>query len=136
MEEYLRKVQYYETDQMGFVHHSNYIRWFEEARLDFMDKKGFSYKAFEDLGYISPVLSAECKYKKSTRFGETVKVETKLVSYDVRHKFTYTVTDAETGEIRATGETTHCNLGANGKVISLKKKMPELYEKFRAMIEE
>ena len=33
---YIRKVQYYETDQMGFVHHSNYIRWFEEARIHFM----------------------------------------------------------------------------------------------------
>ena len=136
MEEYLRRVQYYETDKMGVVHHSNYIRWFEEARLDYMDKQGFSYKSFEDLGYISPVLSAECKYKKSVRFGETVKVTTKLVSYDVRHKFTYVVADAETGEIRATGETTHCNLDENGRVLSLKKKMPELYEKFQAMIEE
>ena len=136
MEEYLRRVQYYETDQMGIVHHSNYIRWFEEARLDFMDKKGFSYKSFEDLGYISPVLSVECKYKKSAKFGDTIKVETKLVSYDVRHKFTYTITDATTGEIRATGETTHCNLDENGRVLSLKKKMPELYERFQQMVEE
>jgi acyl-CoA thioester hydrolase len=133
---YRHKVQYYETDKMGVVHHSNYIRWFEEARLDFMDKQGFSYKSFEDLGYISPVLSVECKYKKSVRFGETIKVKTKLVSYDVRHKFTYVITDAETDEIRATGETTHCNLDETGKVLMLKKKMPELYEKFQAMVEE
>ena len=73
MKSYIHKVQYYETDKMGFVHHSNYIRWFEEARLDFMDKQGFSYKSFEDLGYISPVLSAECKYKKSVRFGEPLR---------------------------------------------------------------
>ena len=136
MKGYKHTVHYYETDKMGFVHHSNYLRWFEEARLDFMDKKGFSYKEFEDLGYISPVLSAECKYKKSAFFGETVKVETKLVSYDVRHKFTYVVTNAETGEVKATGETTHCNLDEHGRVISLKKKMPELYERFQAMVEE
>ena len=37
---YKHKVQYYETDQMGIVHHSNYIRWFEEARIDFLEKIG------------------------------------------------------------------------------------------------
>ena len=40
MEAYKRKVHYYETDQMGIVHHSNYIRWFEEARIDFLEKIG------------------------------------------------------------------------------------------------
>ena len=40
---YEHKTQYYETDQMGIIHHSNYIRWFEEARVDFMDRCGFSY---------------------------------------------------------------------------------------------
>ena len=35
---YTRKVAYYETDQMGIVHHSNYIRWFEEARIDFLSQ--------------------------------------------------------------------------------------------------
>lgn len=38
MEPYLHKVQYYETDKMGIVHHSNYIRWMEEARVDFWRK--------------------------------------------------------------------------------------------------
>ena len=40
-------VQYYETDQMGVVHHSNYIRWFEEARVFFMDQMGFGYDEME-----------------------------------------------------------------------------------------
>lgn len=40
---YQHKVQYYETDQMGIVHHSNYIRWFEEARTDYMEKMGMGY---------------------------------------------------------------------------------------------
>lgn len=47
MEAYVHKVQYYETDQMGVVHHSNYIRWFEEARIDYLDKMGMSYDAVE-----------------------------------------------------------------------------------------
>ena len=45
---YEHNVKYYETDQMGIVHHSNYIRWMEEARMDLMDQMGFSYKQMED----------------------------------------------------------------------------------------
>ena len=54
---YRHRVQYYETDQMKVVHHSNYIRWFEEARTDFLEKSGFSYAWMEEQGIIIPVLS-------------------------------------------------------------------------------
>ena len=45
---YEHRVSYYETDQMGIVHHSNYIRWFEDARVDFLEKVGFSYAKMEE----------------------------------------------------------------------------------------
>ena len=54
---YQHKVQYYETDQMGIVHHSNYIRWFEEARTDYMERLGIGYEKMEEQGILSPVLS-------------------------------------------------------------------------------
>ena len=44
---YLRKAQYHETDQMGIIHHSNYVKWMEEARIGYMDQMGFSYKKVE-----------------------------------------------------------------------------------------
>ena len=44
---YLRKAQYHETDQMGFIHHSNYIKWMEEARVAFMDQIGMGYAEVE-----------------------------------------------------------------------------------------
>ena len=66
MEKYKHKVHYYETDRMGFTHHSNYIRWMEEARIDFFDRLGWSYRKFEDEGIISPVTAIECKYKQTT----------------------------------------------------------------------
>ena len=43
-----RTAKYYETDQMGIVHHSNYIRWFEEARIDLMDQLGLPYRKMEE----------------------------------------------------------------------------------------
>ena len=57
---YIRTVQYYETDKMGIVHHSNYIRWFEESRIDLMDQMEAGYKALEDSGILIPVLSVSC----------------------------------------------------------------------------
>ncbi len=71
------KVQYYETDQMQIVHHSNYIRWFEEARTYLMDEMGFSYFQMEEEGIVVPVLSAYAEYKSMVRFGETVEIEDK-----------------------------------------------------------
>ena len=64
MQAYTHKVQYYETDQMAFVHHSNYIRWFEEARIWFMEQVGAPYDAMEAQGFISPVRTVQsgCEY--------------------------------------------------------------------------
>ena len=78
MEKYKHKVQYYETDKMGFVHHSNYIRWFEEARSNFFEKIGAPYAVTESMGIISPVLSVSCDYKKSCFYGEDIIIQTTL----------------------------------------------------------
>ena len=60
---YEHLAQYYETDQMGIIHHSNYIRWFEEARTNLLDQMGFGYDQMEKLGIIVPVLEIACLYK-------------------------------------------------------------------------
>lgn len=58
---YRHRVQYYETDQMKVVHHSNYIRWFEEARTDFLEKSGFSY-AWMSCIIMKKILSLLCQH--------------------------------------------------------------------------
>ena len=75
---YRRKVFYYETDQMGIVHHSNYIRWFEEARIDYMEQLGLGYDKMEEQGIISPVLSVEASYLRMLHFGDSVEIESWL----------------------------------------------------------
>ncbi len=127
--QYRHLVQYYETDQMGIVHHSNYIRWFEEARTDFLKKIGFGYKELEEKGVISPVLSVECEYKQMTHYDEEVIIESCVESFNgVKLFMAYTVTGAEDGVLRAQGRTSHCFLDANGRPIRLKKEQPEFYE--------
>ena len=78
MENWIHKVQYYETDQMQIVHHSNYIKWFEEARMYLLEEMGFGYSQMESEGLVIPVLSVQADYKSMVRFGESVEIEAKV----------------------------------------------------------
>jgi acyl-CoA thioester hydrolase len=131
MKPYTHKVQYYETDQMGVVHHSNYIRWFEEARIDFLEQSNLNYEYLEAEGIISPVTAVECKYKSSARFGQSVNIKTKLQDFNgITFSIKYEVTDSNTGKILADGSSSHCFLGNTGKLVSLKKVNKKYYDMF------
>lgn len=133
MEVYRHKTQYYETDQMGIIHHSNYIRWFEEARTDFLEKLGMGYDRMEAEGIISPVLSVSCEYRTMTHFGETVAVAVALTKYNgVRLELEYTVTNADSGEVRAVGTSEHCFLDREGNILFLKRISPEYHKMLEA----
>ena len=67
-------VRYYETDQMGIVHHSNYVRYFECGRTDMLKKLGLPIEKIEDAGVMLPVVSVECRYKGPARLGDTLKI--------------------------------------------------------------
>ncbi len=135
MYEYIRKAQYYETDQMGVIHHSNYIRWFEEARCALLASVGFGYDRMEREGIISPVLSVTAEYKSMVRFGDTVVVIPRITEFNgVRFTVEYTVTDAATGELRTTGRSTHCFINPKGSVLRLNKSNPALYETFANLL--
>ncbi len=136
MKPYEHKVQYYETDQMGIVHHSNYIRWFEEARTFILENMGFGYKEMEQSGIISPVLSITADYKTMTHFSDIVVVKAKVTTYNgIKLLLSYEVTDKETNEVRCTGESKHCFLNEEGKPISLKKSFPEIHKAFEKLLE-
>ncbi len=126
---YERKPFYYETDRMDVVHHSNYIRWFEEARIHFMEEAGYSYARIEAEGIMLPVLSAECQYRSSVRFGDTILIEASISEFNgFKMVIEYIVTDKESGELRAKGKTTHCFTDSEMKPLRIKKSFPELYE--------
>ena len=125
---YTHKVQYYETDKMGVTHHSNYIRWMEEARVDLLEKAGYSYKKLEEIVIISPVTSVECKFVSSTTFDDTITVEAYVEeARNVKVKITYIMTD-ETGKIVCKGTSEHCFLDKDGKFIMISRDFPDFYE--------
>lgn len=126
---YEHKVQYYETDQMAIVHHSNYIRWFESARLEYMEKLGMSYAEMERKGIFSPVLHVQCDFKRMVKFGETVQVSVKVVKYTgIKLEVAYEVRDKVTGELKTTGLTRHCFLNEKGRPVALQKELKDLDE--------
>lgn len=125
---YERTAFYYETDRMGVIHHSNYIRWFEEARVSFMHKAGYSYEKMEEEGIMLPVLSVQCQYKSSVKFGDTVLIYTAISKYNgFRMEVQYKVCDKKTGELRAYGSTTHCFTDSSMKPIRINRSHPEIH---------
>jgi len=69
------KVRYYETDQMGIVHHSNYLKFFEFARIEWLEKLNTPYHEIEKNKIILPVVKCELKFLKPLVFGDTFKVK-------------------------------------------------------------
>lgn len=129
MKYYDRKINYYETDQMGIVHHSNYARFFEEARISYMDQMGYPYERLEAEDIISPVLAISCKFLHSVRFGDSVRIEVTTTDVSkVKCSFSYKVTDLTTGEIRARGESEHGFISRDGRPVVLPKEKPEFYQ--------
>ncbi len=134
---YRRKANYYETDQMAIVHHSNYIRWFEETRIDFMQQLGFTYEKAMAAGMDFAVLSVECHYKSMVRFGDTVDIAASVTHLTPsRMAVGYRVTDAATGQLRCTGQTWHCCFdNTRRRPVSIKKALPELYALFEQVLQ-
>jgi acyl-CoA thioester hydrolase len=126
---YLREVKYYETDQMAVVHHSNYIRWFEEARIDLLDQIGLGFDKIEEAGLYCPVISACCEYRLPVRFKERVLVLPKLTFFNgIKMTLEYRVLEEKSRQLRATGRTEHCFITKDFKMTSLKKNYKQMYE--------
>lgn len=133
---YFRKVQYHETDKMGITHHSNYIRWMEEARVFFMDEVGYGYKKMEEDGVVSPVIAIDCQYKTPTTFDDIVRIDVGVAEFrGVKLVMKYEMTNDKTGDVVLVGKSEHCFLGEDGKPVALKKKLPEIDRLLRELAE-
>ena len=138
MKSYLHRVVYYETDQMGIVHHSNYIRWFEEARDAYVRDRGVDYGQIEARGILMPVTDLRCDYKSAAKYWDLAATTVRVLSFNgVRLRYAYEIRNAETGALIVTGETGHCFIDAKSrKPLNLKKYMPEYGELLSRMVDE
>lgn len=128
---YERKINYYETDRMGIVHHSNYIRFLEEARCAFLDALDMPYSMLESLGIMIPVLGVQCDFKHHVTFNDTILIDVSIKAFNgVRLVMQYTITEKNSGNLVLVGETKHCFTNTDLKPINLKKHFANIYEKF------
>lgn len=112
------KVQFYETDSMGIVHHSNYLRFFEEARVAWAHSKGL-------LDYQKPgsasqfaVYETQVKHLKPTFFGDDLEIDVQGKSEGNRFIFQYRLR-GRSGEVCAVARTVHVALGADLKLLRM-----------------
>lgn len=132
METYIHKVRYYECDRMGITHHSNYIRYMEEARIDFLEQLGYGFEKIEADGVTSPVVSISCEYKKPTTFQDEIDIDVKVIGLTtLKLKFGYTMTCH--GTVVFTAESTHCFL-ENGKPVSIGERYPGLANALQSLM--
>ena len=129
-----RKVAYHETDKMGITHHSNYIKFMEEARVGYLESIDLPFQALEARGVTSPVIGIQIDYQHPSTFADELCIKVSVVNYTgVRFEVVYEVVKAEDGTKVAAATSKHCFL-AGEKVVSLKKVCPDLHEKFAARI--
>ena len=128
---YERTINYYETDRMGVVHHSNYIRFLEEARCAYLKATGMPFEKFEEQGITIPVLEVKCKYKHHVTFADTICIKVIVKEFNgVRLTIGYEVKDKKTGNDVIIAETKHCFTDKNLRPINLNKYAPEFSDKF------
>lgn len=126
-----RKAFYYETDGMRIVHHSNYIRYFEEARIYWLENIGYSYGRMEEEGIMIPVLKASAEYKYPIRFNDEFEIKMTITKFNGnRFKVKYIINNLAQGKVSAYGETEHCFVNFNMRPIRVKKEHIEIYNVF------
>ena len=126
---YIRRINYYETDKMGITHHSNYVRFMEEARVHFLDQIGCGYEKLEAAGFVSTVIGIECEYKRTTTFGDEIRIEVAIAEYTrVKLSVSYTMVNNATDEVVCVGKSSHCFLNTEGRPIALARQYIEYDE--------
>lgn len=125
------RVRYSETDAMGIVHHSNYLRFFEVGRVELMRDSGFPYTEFEAQGITSPVIESALRWRSPARFDDLLTIESRIAELSpTRIRFEYRILRDEL--LLCDGHTGHAFMGQAGRPVALSKAAPALWERIQA----
>lgn len=112
---------------MGVTHHSNYVRFMEEARVAYLDQLGYGFDKIEAEGVFSPVVAIQCNYKSPTTFKDVVDIEVSISKVsEMKFEFSYEMRVGP--KTVCTAQSTHCFI-ENGRPVAISKRLPELYSK-------
>jgi len=123
-------VRFNEADPLGIVWHGHYIRYFEDGREAFGKQYGLSYLDFFKKGFIVPIVSIQCDYKLSLRYGEMVIIETQYIPCEAaKIKFSYSLYNSENNKLVATGSSVQVFLEKETSVLHLTN--PPFFEEWK-----
>jgi acyl-CoA thioester hydrolase len=123
------RVIYADTDAMGVVYHTNYIKWFEVGRCELLRSMGYPYVRLEESDIMLPVIECGCKYRTPAHYDEVLEVAARIselrgatvtIDYEIRRR--------ETGELLVTGFTKHAITNSKFKPVRLRDKNRGLYD--------
>jgi len=131
------RVQYYETDRMGIVHHSNYIRYFETARTEFIRHEGLPYESVEEMGVMIPVLAVSAEYKTPAVYDEILSISCRFTKLGyASFELEYEVRNDETGELHVRGWSKQAFTDETLKPVAIRKAAPVVHEVFSRLYKE
>ena len=136
MFKYERTINYYETDKMGIVHHSNYIRFLEEARCKWLESVDLTMAKIEAEGFRIPTIEVNCKYKTGVTNDDKIIINLMVEEFNgVRMKVKYNIVNAANDALVMEAYTQHCFTNTEGRPINLKRHNEEMYEKISSLVE-
>lgn len=114
-----RRIYYYDTDTSGAVYHANYLKYFEEARSEYLEARGLTVKGLLEKGVGFAIRRQEVEYKFPSLYGDTLDIETKVKEYTpFRIVFAYLVHNQD-GRLIAKAETDLVCVGRDLKLIEI-----------------
>ena len=117
------------------THHSNYIRWMEEDRIDFLDGIGWSYARLEEMCIVSPVRAVACQYKAPTTFADDISISVRVEEFNgVVLKLAYAMVNQHE-KLVFEGRSEHCFLNRDGRILRMKREYPELHDALCSLAE-
>lgn len=118
------KVRFVETDMMGVVHHSNYLRWFEMARVEYLRSAGINLLDLMDDGILFPITKVECKYMASAYFDDWLLIDIVMISFNkAKMEFAYQIRKEDDEKVLNEGFTQNLFTNNKGQVA----RIPEFY---------
>ena len=123
------RVNYSETDQMGFVYHANYLIWMDMARTEHLRERGMSYRDMEQQGTYLTVTNVQVRYRQPARYDDMIRTRCWVRDLASRRViFGYAIERAETGELLATAETSLIALNTEQTLARIPEHVCELLE--------
>jgi acyl-CoA thioester hydrolase len=104
---YKKMVHFHETDVMGVVHHSNYLKFFEEARVDWLRFKGLKDTHFPFCDRMLAVTETQVIHDSASRFGDELEITLQVRAQRLKIEFQYVITNPKEMKLVARGRTFH-----------------------------